>query len=293
MNGTPHPTKMKRVRKALPPGISDHDAKVLTKVKRRAYRLDQSLFTCCGIKFGWSSVIGFIPAIGDMLDAFMAMMVLRTCQQIEGGLPVDVKSKMMFNIIVDFFIGLVPFIGDLADAVFRANTKNAAELEKYLRKKGVEQLRKSGLPQPRVDPSDGDEFDRMMSNGGGSTPEYNQAPALTEPMHTEASTLREAQEQQIRENQVRMGGQQRMGTGETGRMQEPMSTTHTTTTTTRQRSGEGGWFSFGRKTRQPDVESGVVGNGTSRRDQELPSLPQQTGQRGAPQQHARIQKSRR
>lgn len=287
MNGTPHPTKMKRVRKALPPGISDHDAKVLTKVKRRAYRLDQSLFTCCGIKFGWSSVIGFVPAIGDMLDAFMAMMVLRTCQQVEGGLPVDVKSKMMFNIIVDFFIGLVPFIGDLADAVFRANTKNAAELEKYLRKKGVENLRKSGLPQPRVDPSDGDEFDRMMSNGGHSTPEYNQAPVLTEPMRTEASTLREAQEQQIRENQLRMG------TGGNGRMQEPMSTTHTTTTTTTQRSGGGGWFGFGKKMRQPDVESGVVGNGTSRGDQDIQSLPQQGGQRGAPQQPARIQKSRR
>ena len=282
MNGTPHPTKMKRVRKALPPGISDHDAKVLTKVKRRAYRLDQSLFTCCGIKFGWSSVIGFVPAIGDMLDAFMAMMVLRTCQQVEGGLPVDVKSKMMFNIIVDFFIGLVPFIGDLADAVFRANTKNAAELEKYLRKKGVENLRKSGLPQPRVDPSDGDEFDRMMSNGGGSTPEYNQAPVLTEPMRTEASTLKEAQEQQIRENQMRMGGQQKM--------QEPMSTTHTTTTTTTQRSG-GGWFGFGKKQRQPDVESGVVAS--RREDQPLPNLPQQNAQRGAPQQPARIQKSRR
>lgn len=235
-------------------------------------------------------MIGFIPAIGDMLDAFMAMMVLRTCQQVEGGLPVDVKSKMMFNIIVDFFIGLVPFIGDLADAVFRANTKNAAELEKYLRKKGVENLRKSGLPQPRVDPSDGDEFDRMMSNSGGSTPEYNQAPVLTEPMRTEASTLREAQEQQIRGNQMRMGGQQRMGTGGNGRTQQPMTTSDTTTTTTTQRS-EGGWFGFGKKQRQPDVESGVVGS--RREDQVLPNLPQQNAQRGAPQQPARTQKSRR
>jgi hypothetical protein len=57
-------------------------------------------------------------SIGDVIDAFMAMMVLRTCQQVEGGLPSGVKSKMMFNIILDFGIGLVPFIGDLADGKY-------------------------------------------------------------------------------------------------------------------------------------------------------------------------------
>ena len=54
--------KLKRQRKALPPGISEHDGQVLTKVKRRAYRLDMSLCNFMGIRFGWSSVIGIIPA---------------------------------------------------------------------------------------------------------------------------------------------------------------------------------------------------------------------------------------
>ena len=271
MDGRPHPTKMKRVRKALPPGISDHDAKVLTKVKRRAYRLDMSLFSCCGVRFGWSSVIGFIPAFGDILDAFMAMMVLRTCQQVEGGLPVDVKSKMMFNIIIDFFIGLVPFIGDLADAVFRANTKNAAVLEQYLRKKGAANLRKSGIQQPLIDPSDPDEFDRMMNNG--SPPEYtNEAPRPQQPMRpAEANTISEAQAQQMR---AQRNGEYKTNT--------------TTTTTTEQRSGGflSGLFG-GKKNRQPDVESGHM----RREDQSLPSLPQQ--QQARVQQPAKVQNTRR
>lgn len=61
LNGKPS-GKYKKRKKALPPGISDHDAKVLTKVKRRAYRLDNSLCNCCGIKFGWGSVIALFPA---------------------------------------------------------------------------------------------------------------------------------------------------------------------------------------------------------------------------------------
>lgn len=47
--------------KAVPPGISENDAKILTKVKRRAYRLDYALFSLCGVRFGWSSAIALIP----------------------------------------------------------------------------------------------------------------------------------------------------------------------------------------------------------------------------------------
>ncbi|KAH7120071.1 hypothetical protein B0J13DRAFT_599624 [Dactylonectria estremocensis] len=162
LNGTPS-GKLKKRKKALPPGISDHDAKVLTKVKRRAYRLDLSLFNCCGIRFGWSSAIGLVPAIGDVLDALMALIVMRTCGQIEGGLPTSLKAKMMSNIILDFVVGLVPFVGDVVDALFRANTRNAALLEVYLREQGKKNLRNKGQPLPAVDPSDPDEFDRLQN----------------------------------------------------------------------------------------------------------------------------------
>jgi len=126
--------KLKRQKKALPRGISDHDAKVLTKVKRRAYRLDNNI-NICGLRFGWSSIIGIFPGFGDFLDFALAYMVFKTCNQVEGGLPSSVKSKMMINMLVDFVVGLIPFFGDVADALFRCNTKNAILLEKYLTKK--------------------------------------------------------------------------------------------------------------------------------------------------------------
>lgn len=149
-----------RRKKALPPGISEHDGQVLTKVKRRAYRLDLSLFTFMGIRFGWGSVIGLIPAIGDALDAMLALMVLKTCCQIDGGLPNGIKLKMLINIIFDFFLGIVPLLGDLADAMYKANTKNALLLEDFLREKGKQRLKEQGLPVPKYDPSDPDYFDR-------------------------------------------------------------------------------------------------------------------------------------
>ncbi|KND92601.1 putative membrane protein [Tolypocladium ophioglossoides CBS 100239] len=153
--------KFKKRKKALPPGITEHDGQVLTKVKRRAHRLDLALCSFLGIRFGWSSVIALVPAIGDALDAFMAMMVFKTCCQIEGGLPNSLKLQMLFNIAFDFAVGLVPFVGDLADAMFKANTRNALILEQHLREKGKKELRKSGQPIPPIDPSSPEEFDRM------------------------------------------------------------------------------------------------------------------------------------
>lgn len=107
----------------------------------------------------------------------MALMVLRTCQQVEGGLPSDVKAKMMINIVLDFAVGLVPFLGDIADALFRANTRNAVVLEKYLRSKGAHNLKQQGQTQRLSDPTDPDEFDRHLREELGPPPQYTTAPA--------------------------------------------------------------------------------------------------------------------
>lgn len=87
-------------------------------------------------------------------------MVMRTAAQIEGGLPFIVKFQMILNIAFDFAIGLAPFVGDLVDAMFKANTRNAVLLEQHLRERGQKNLKKGNLPIPDVDPSDAREFDR-------------------------------------------------------------------------------------------------------------------------------------
>ncbi len=53
---------------------------------------------------------------------------------------------MLLNIVLDFALGLVPFLGDLADAVFRANSQNAWILEEYLVKKAEEEGRTTARP---------------------------------------------------------------------------------------------------------------------------------------------------
>ena len=76
---------------------------------------------------------------GDFIDIFMALMVMNTAKK--ANLDAKTLSQMSFNIVLDFFLGLVPVLGDIADAFFRANTKNAALLRKVLEARAAENLK--------------------------------------------------------------------------------------------------------------------------------------------------------
>lgn len=92
----------------------------------------------------------------------MAAMVINTAKKVDGGLPSSLVLKMWFWAVLDLIIGFVPFLGDVFDAVIKANARNAVYLEEHLRHKGQTNLRKSGLPIPDIDPSDPHEFDRQQ-----------------------------------------------------------------------------------------------------------------------------------
>ncbi|QIW94653.1 hypothetical protein AMS68_000171 [Peltaster fructicola] len=129
------PGKFKKVKKTIPTYIPEHDALILASVRKTAYRLDMCLFNFAGIRFGWEAVIGIIPAIGDVIGVLLAISVYKKCQKVEGGLDSSTSLQMLINIALDFAVGLIPFLGDIADAAFKCNTKNARLLEVYLDKK--------------------------------------------------------------------------------------------------------------------------------------------------------------
>ncbi|KAI1111567.1 hypothetical protein F5Y14DRAFT_425012 [Nemania sp. NC0429] len=234
LDGTPN-GKFKKVRKAAPPGISAHDAEVLTKVKRRAYRLDMSFGTFLGMKFGWGSVLGLFPIFGDFADAFLALLVIRTAKQVEGGLPFGLRLSMYFWLLVDLVIGLIPFVGDVADALVLANTRNAAALEEHLRQKGKKNLRSSGQAVPATDPSDPVEFDRLHSESART------------PLPTSGA----------REPITISSGQHAPQTSGVAPAQPPAAPARAHAGQPETSSGR--FFSFGRKKSRPtDVESGGV-----------------------------------
>jgi len=133
--------RQKRRKRLLPPGLSKRDEAILKKVKKRAHYLDKG-FSICGMKFGWTFIIGLIPVIGDVSDAVLNYwLVLRVARQAD--LPGWLLSKMVLNNAVSAAVGFVPFVGDIVLAHFKANSRNAFLLEEYLRIRGEEFLKAS------------------------------------------------------------------------------------------------------------------------------------------------------
>ncbi|KAK6463157.1 hypothetical protein DFJ63DRAFT_312480 [Scheffersomyces coipomensis] len=118
-------------RRKLPSFIPEKDLKILESVKTQAYRLDLQL-SIAGYRFGWAGIIGLFPWIGDLFALFLALNVLNTAREIEGGLPKILEGEMMFNIALDFGIGLIPFVGDLINIMYKCNSRNFVLLEKHL-----------------------------------------------------------------------------------------------------------------------------------------------------------------
>ncbi|MEX0661366.1 MAG: DUF4112 domain-containing protein [Balneolaceae bacterium] len=114
------------------PTQSDHK-RTLERLDRFSYYTDSNIrvpFT--KFRFGLSPLIGLIPGVGDFVGLILSLYVLHEAKK--AGADRIVKRKMIRNMLIEFFVGLIPLFGDAFDAVFKANTKNTTLLRNYLYK---------------------------------------------------------------------------------------------------------------------------------------------------------------
>lgn len=81
------------------------------------------------IRFGWDSIVGLFPGAGDVVTALFAGAIIVQSHQM--GVPRVVQLRMVGNVLIDLFIGIVPFFGDVADVFWKSNTKNFKLLERH------------------------------------------------------------------------------------------------------------------------------------------------------------------
>ena len=86
------------------------------------------------IRLGLDSLIGLVPAAGDLVSAALSLHILREAAKLGVSRPTLVR--MATNIGIDFVGGSIPIVGDLFDVAYKANVKNMAILEKALAKSG-------------------------------------------------------------------------------------------------------------------------------------------------------------
>lgn len=103
----------------------------LTRLRQLSENLDES-FTIPGtnIKFGIDALIGLVPGGGDLIGGLFSLYILRTAIKMK--MPKSAILSIMFNIILDTTIGIVPVVGDIFDIFWKSNKRNMRIIEKHL-----------------------------------------------------------------------------------------------------------------------------------------------------------------
>ena len=82
------------------------------------------------VRFGFDSLIGLVPGIGDFVTTAASLWLLHEARQL--GAPATVLMRMFGNIVIDGTVGAVPVIGDVFDVMWRANRRNLRILQQWL-----------------------------------------------------------------------------------------------------------------------------------------------------------------
>ena len=119
------------------PTLDPYEDEIKARIRRIEKLADllDSTFMLPGttFRFGWDSLIGLVPVVGDTLTLIPQFYLLFEAMRLKvGGLVI---MKMVLNIFIDWLVGLIPVLGDLFDVAFKSNLRNAKLVADALRKK--------------------------------------------------------------------------------------------------------------------------------------------------------------
>ena len=124
------------------------------------------------------STLTTVSSAGDMAEVALSAMLVCTALRISNCRK-SMILQMCVNIFIDFLVGLIPFLGDLADVFFKCNTKNAILLEKVLTARAIKAREALGRNNGQITNLDVTELHTYQTpeNGqglpAGHTPELN------------------------------------------------------------------------------------------------------------------------
>ncbi len=118
------------------PAIDQSHMAAIERLERLANSLD-ARFRVPGthIRFGWDSILGLIPGIGDVVTIGPAVYLILQGRKM--GARKRALARMTANTTADLVIGGIPILGDAFDAVFKANRRNLGILKRDLAGQGV------------------------------------------------------------------------------------------------------------------------------------------------------------
>lgn len=102
----------------------------LKRLRSFSRLLDSAIPLPGGYRIGLDGLLGLIPGFGDAAGGVAASYIIIEAAYL--GASRATLLHMLFNVLLEAMVGLIPVLGDLFDFVWKANEKNLSLLEKQL-----------------------------------------------------------------------------------------------------------------------------------------------------------------
>ena len=87
------------------------------------------------VRFGFDSIIGLFPGIGDAIGALISSVLIAHAAKV--GVPKIILARMAGNVVINSFVGAIPFLGAVLSVFYRSNVKNYELLRLHAGNRGT------------------------------------------------------------------------------------------------------------------------------------------------------------
>jgi hypothetical protein len=110
---------------AMTPAAIRQRVEMLEMVLERALVVPGTRF-----RFGLDAIVGLVPVAGDIITGLLGAYIIWEARNLK--MPRLTLLRMGANVGFDTVIGMIPFVGDAFDLVFRSNSRNLRLIKRHL-----------------------------------------------------------------------------------------------------------------------------------------------------------------
>jgi hypothetical protein len=101
------------------------------RLNHLAWLLDNSIrLPGTDFRIGVDALLGLVPVVGDAAGVLLSGYIVFEAGRL--GVPAGILLRMALNVAIEGVLGSVPFLGDVFDAAWKANQRNADLLNAWL-----------------------------------------------------------------------------------------------------------------------------------------------------------------
>lgn len=132
VKSTSTPPESRTARQSIDPELLTSDeAESRQRLETLAWLFDQSIkIPILNYRIGLDVIIGLFPGVGDLISAAVSTYLVSEAARL--GASKMTLMRMAGHVLMDTALGSIPFIGDLFDATYKANTRNVKLLNEHL-----------------------------------------------------------------------------------------------------------------------------------------------------------------